>query len=457
MKKEIEVQIRINKALTYVDTTKSVVIGSGALSSVSKCLKEHFEGKPAFIVADTDTFSAAGKQVLQLLKSSEYPTIEPFIFDGKGIYAEIDYVEQLQSHLSGLDVVPIAVGSGTINDITKLASGRCNLPYLSVATAGSMDGYTSFGASVSYKSAKQTFDCKAPLCVVADTDVICLAPPDMNASGYADLIAKIPSGADWIVADALGIEPINLIAWDLTQTHLREMVSNPAGIQTGDKEAIIGLMEGLIMTGLGMQVCKNSRPASGADHQFSHLWDNQHHTFRGSHPSHGAKVGIGSLSSEALYERFLLKEASDFDVDQAKIMQWWPDFSQIENNIHSHFPDKDLARQAIVQCKAKYINPGQLLQRIQLLKSIWPELKNKLRVQLLGAKKMQQMLSEAGAPSTPEEIGISRERLKLSYVQAQLIRQRFTILDMVLETNSWDACINPLFEKGGFWATQLGE
>lgn len=457
MKKEIEVQLRINKALEHADTTKSVVIGSGVLASISKCLTDYFDGKPAFIVADTNTFSAAGKQVLQYLKSSEYPTIESFIFEGEGVYAEMDYVNRLQSRLLGQDIAPVAVGSGTINDITKLAAGRCNLPYLSVATAGSMDGYTSFGASISYKGAKQTFECKAPLAVVADTNVIALASGAMNASGYADLIAKIPSGADWIVADALGIEPIDKIAWDLTQTHLREMVSNPSGIQTGDSDAIIGLMEGLIMTGLGMQISKSSRPASGAEHQFSHLWDNQHHTFQGSSPSHGFKVGIGSLSSEALYERFLRKEAIDFDVVQANIKQWWPDFSQIEKNIHRHFPDEDLAMQAIVQCKVKYLNADQLFQRIQLLKSIWPELKTKLEVQLLGTKKLKEMLSIAGAPTTPEEIGISRDRLKLSYLQAQLIRQRYTILDLALETNAWETCVAPLFEKDGFWATQLGE
>lgn len=70
---------------------------------------------------------------------------------------------------------------------------------------------------------------------------------------------------------------------------------------------------------------------------------------------------------------------------------------------------------------------------------------------------MKQMLLDAGAPTMPEEIGISRERLKLSYLQAQLIRQRFTILDLVLQTNQWGACVNPLFEKNGFWSTQVGE
>lgn len=452
--KVIDLKKRIDDALKVVDTTRSVLIGSGAIGSVTHCLKNHFNGKPALIIADTNTFSAAGKKVLQELKSSGYPLIEPFIFESKGLYGEISYVEKLEKFLSGKNILPVAVGSGTINDLTKLSAERCGLPYMVVATAGSMDGYTAFGASISYKGVKQTFNCKAPLAVIADLDVIALAPKEMNASGYADLIAKIPSGADWIIADALGIEPIDQMAWNLTQPHLRAMVSNPSGIQTGDKDAILSLMEGLIMTGLGMQASRTSRPASGAEHQFSHLWDNQHHTYKGAAPSHGFKVGIGSLASEALYEMLLLKNTGDFDLDEHNIRKWWPDFSQIEADIRNHFPDRDLAEQAIVQSKAKYVEAGELNQRLQLLKTIWPDLKKKLEAQLLGAKQMQQMLSLAGAPSIPDEIGISMQRLKVSYYQAQLIRQRYTILDLILQTHSAETCIAPLFEKGGFWSIQ---
>jgi len=450
--KELNTKRRIEKALEAADTTKSVIIGSGAIASVTNNLTAPFDGKPVLIIADTNTFAAAGANVLARLKSSGRTALEPFIFDSNGLYAEIEYVEKLQHYLSGKDVVPVAVGSGTINDITKLAAERNGLPYMVVATAGSMDGYTAFGASISYKGAKQTFNCKAPLSVIADIDVIAAAPKKMNASGYADLIAKIPSGADWIVADALGIEPIDQVAWGLTQTSLRELVAHPSGIPSGNPDSILGLMEGLIMTGLGMQVSKTSRPASGAEHQFSHLWDNQHHTFNGSAPSHGFKVGIGSLASEALYEKILAKKTDDFIDDFKIISARWPQFEAIGQKIRTYFPSDELAEQMIEQSKAKYVDAEKIAERIGLLKSIWPELKGKIKNQLLGAEKLRQNLIEAGAPAKPEEIGISRDRLKLSYTQAQLIRKRYTVLDLVSESGLWESCVEPLFEKGGFWA-----
>ncbi len=131
--------------------------------------------------------------------------LEPFIFRAPDLHAEERFVAELESSLRTHAAIAVAVGSGTINDLTKLASHRVERRYLCVATAASMDGYTAYGASVTYQGAKQTFFCPAPVAVVADLDVICAAPGEMNAWGYADLMAKFPAGADWIVADALGV------------------------------------------------------------------------------------------------------------------------------------------------------------------------------------------------------------------------------------------------------------
>ena len=96
-------------------------------------------------------------------------------------------VDGLKNH----DAIPIAVGSGTINDLTKLSSHLTGRRYMCVGTAASMDGYTAFGASITADGSKQTFNCPAPQACLADLDIICQAPIEMTASGYADLFAKI--------------------------------------------------------------------------------------------------------------------------------------------------------------------------------------------------------------------------------------------------------------------------
>ena len=152
-----------------------------------------------------------------------------------------------------------------------------------VGTAASMDGYTSYGASITFEGAKQTFSCPAPLGVLADTAIIAAAPKEMTASGYADLFAKVPAGADWIISDALGVEPLDERAFAIVQDGLQDALGDPEGVRQGTVETIGPLIEGLMLGGFAMQAHQTSRPASGADHQFSHLWNMEHHKMADGH------------------------------------------------------------------------------------------------------------------------------------------------------------------------------
>src|SRR5256885_198972 len=78
----------------------------------------------------------------------------------------------------------------------------------------------------------------APRAVVADLGVIAAAPPALNAAGYGALLAKVTAGADWIIADALDIDPIDPPAWDLVQVPLRDPLAAPAGVRRGDRDAV---------------------------------------------------------------------------------------------------------------------------------------------------------------------------------------------------------------------------
>jgi glycerol-1-phosphate dehydrogenase [NAD(P)+] len=348
----------------------------------------------------------------------------------------------------------VAVGSGTINDLVKLSAHHCGRPYMSVATAASMDGYTAFGASITKDGYKQTMTCPAPTAVVADIDVIGNAPDGMNASGYADLIAKIPAGADWIVADALGIEPLHQDAWPLVQHDLRVQIDNPSVIRNGDQNALMMLVEGLIMSGLAMQVSQSSRPASGAEHQFSHLWDMENDAHGPSAPSHGMKVGIGSICSEALYEQVLRLTPEEIRSASPRVGNWWPDWPKVEAAIRAEFKGSSVVDEIVEQSKAKYVDAESLAKRLSLLHSVWPELRDKLSAQLLGARKMQAMIARAGAPSTPEEIGIDCARLAGSYRRARMFRKRYTVLDLALECGIWQRSMDSLFGTGGFWSQE---
>ncbi|NLB91877.1 MAG: sn-glycerol-1-phosphate dehydrogenase, partial [Bacteroidales bacterium] len=198
----------VAEALASASETKALQIGSNILHRLPELFKEEFGEKRAIVVCDATTWNVAGSKVKDYLTSGGIRIEEPFVYDNPKPYAEFDNVLKLEEVLGKSNAIPIVVGSGTLNDLTKLASSRTNRQYLCVATAASMDGYTAYGASITYQGAKQTFSCPAPQAILADIEIIRQAPPLMTAAGYADLFAKVPAGADWILADALGVEPI---------------------------------------------------------------------------------------------------------------------------------------------------------------------------------------------------------------------------------------------------------
>ncbi len=440
---------KVAKALKSASETKALEIGQGILKQTSSLFKTQFPGKTAVIVADTITFNVAGSSLYEQFKNNNIWQEEPFIFKDPNIYAAYNYVEELAAALKEHDAIPVAVGSGTINDLTKLAAHMTNRPYLCVATAASMDGYTAFGASITANGAKQTFNCPAPQACLADIDILAAAPTEMTAAGYADLFAKITAGADWILADALAVEPIDETAWTIVQDGLHDALSDPKGTKNGDTKSITQLTEGLMLGGFAMQWSKSSRPASGAEHQFSHLWNMENHLHHGEHISHGFQVSIGTLAITALYGEVLKTNFENLDIDAC--LKQWPTLTELETQSLAIFKGTDFSEIGWQETKAKYVTHEELEKQLQLLQQNWPALKAKLAAQIVPFTEAKTRLKTVGAPIEPEGISISRERLRETFIRAQYIRRRFTVLDLAVRTGYLDQWLDALFGKDGVW------
>lgn len=443
----------IARALERATDTKYLVIGAGAIAQLPQVFADAFGRHPAFVIADVNTYAAAGKAVHDSLAASHVKCIKPFVFDDRALVAEYPHVEALREEIKKhANAIPVAVGSGTVNDLVKLASHECERPYMIAATAASMDGYAAFGASITIKGSKQTFRCPAPRAVVADLEVVAHAPRGMNASGFADLLAKVPAGADWMLADAVGVEPIHAESWDLVQPPLREWLSHAPRIGEGEAQAIRCLMEGLVLSGFAMQSAKSSRPASGADHQFSHLWDMMHHTHAGVAPSHGFKVGIGAQASTALYEALLEMQLHRLHVDAC--VSAWPALEQQEAAVRALYEIPEIADKAAEETRAKWVTPEQLREQLNALRAAWPKLCSRLQKQLLPLRELRSLLQQVDAPGLPAEIGVSQEMLRKSYLQACYIRRRFTVLDAAVRARVLEPALNRIFSAHGAFPEQ---
>lgn len=439
---------RIEKALAIASDTKVFEMGPGAISMVPEVFKAQFPERQAIVIADINTWRVAGSKAYELLIGAGIET-GVFIIPDKEFHAEWKYVEMVEAAIRQSGAVAVSCGSGVINDLCKLSSGHIGQSYLCVPTAASVDGYSSFGASISYLGVKQTFECPAPVAIVADVDIIAAAPAIMTAAGYADLAAKIPCGAEWMIADLFGTEPIIPDAWHVLQDVLDEMLSDPEGVAAGKTEAIAALFEGLTLSGIAMQAARSSRPASCTDHLFSHYLDMTHHKFNGKLQSHGFQVAIGTLTMCAFFDEFLKLDLSKIDVD--KCVSEWPTQEEEQaraRELFKDFVDPELGCNVVNQ---KYLGPEKVREVLEKYKAGWPELKAKYRNQVYTFEKMQKMFRIVGAPADPADIGLTREKLRSMVPVTQLMRWRINLLDLSRMAQVFDGLVDAVFGKGGAW------
>ena len=418
---------RIAKALAVSTDTRAFELGRDNLGKAPEMFRRFFDGHKSIVVADRNTWMVAGEKIFNHFSQSGIPT-EKFLFEEDEFHADWDHIEVLDEALDRSGAIAVSVGSGTINDLCKLCSHHHGKSYLTIPTAASVDGYTSFGASITYQNSKQTFDCPAPVAVLADIDVIAAAPKAMTAAGYADLAAKVPAGGEWMIADLTGAEPIIPEAWHVLQDDLDDLLSDPEGVAAGKPEAVGALFEGLILSGFAMQAARSSRPASCCDHLFSHILDMTHHRYKGKFVSHGFQVAIGTLAMCRVFEKFFCVDVEAIDVDAC--VAAWPGLEQEQARALDIFKDFPAPRLGYENITKKYSSREVVRKELETLKDAWPEFKSKLQAQVWPYEKMKERFKIVGAPYEPEHIGVTREWVSSVFPVVQLMRYRYNLLDL---------------------------
>jgi len=433
----------IRSATAKSKAISGILVETGAILRVPGLLREHFDAAEAVVIADDNTMRAAGKAVTGVLSAQGIEATAKVFPGTPRLKASVENAEAIVSTLRDAGGVPLAVGSGVINDLVKYAAFQLGVPYMSVATAASMDGYASAGSPLTRKGFKHTIPCAAPKVMVADLDVVTRAPKEMSSWGYGDLAGKLPAGADWLIADALGIEPLDGVAWPLVQGHLREWLGNPSGLAAGDAGATGDLFTGLVAAGIAMEVHNSSRPASGAEHQIAHLWEMDGLKSGGEPVSHGACVAIGTLTVLSLYEWLLAQDLRDLDAGE--IVGRRRRLPDLEAEIGRRFPDAAIFERTREETRAKYAEDGVLADRMETIRRIWPDLRDRLTAYLPSFEETKGMLAAAGVVTDPAALGIGRNYLRDTLLAARFIRRRYTILDFLEETGCFDRAVEDVF------------
>ncbi len=432
--------MNVAEAVARSSAVAEVLVREGALARAGEVFARHFGGGRACLLADEASWAAAGPAVEAALRAAGVETRAHVLPATPRPKPTVELSRALAEVAGPEGAVPVAIGSGVMNDVVKHAAFGLGRPYLCVATAASMDGYTSAGAPLSEGGFKMTIPCRPARAVIADLDVIAAAPPRMIGWGYGDLAGKVPAGADWIVADALGIEPLDDVAWPMVQGGLRDRLAGPARLRAGDRAACEALFCGLTLVGLAMEAHGSSRPASGADHQIAHLWEMEGLSQGGEVVSHGACVAVGCVATLALYDWLLAQDLTG--IDAARIAAAAPGMEAEAAAVARAFGPGEVARRALAEVEAKHAPEAGRRARLERLRAIWPELRGRLRAQVLPPAEMAAMLAAAGAPAASEEIGVSRDALRRTVRHARFLRRRYTVLDLLEEVGMLDAAID---------------
>ena len=432
-------------------TVAEVLVGRGVLAEAGALFRRQFGEGPACIIADDNTWKAAGAAVEASLVAAGIAVRRHVLAGKPRLKPTVDLADRLRDVLAVDGSVPVAVGSGVINDVVKHAAFSLKRAYLCVGTAASMDGYTSAGAPLSDKGFKKTIQCLPARAVIGDLDVIAAAPAEMTGWGYGDLAGKVPAGGDWIIADALGIEAVDDVAWPLVQGGLRGWLGAADGVAAGEPAALEGLFAGLTLVGLAMELHGSSRPASGADHQIAHLWEMDDLKFGGERVSHGACVAVGCVMSLRLFDWLLRQDLSRLDVGAAVAAA--PSLGVKIAAIHAAFGPGEIAARSVEEVRAKHVDAAVLRARLERVRDGWPVLAERLRAQVVAPEVMVDMLHRAGAPAEAAEIGVGRDYLRRTTLNARFLRSRYTVLDLLDECGMLEAAVEaslpPMQRKEG--------
>ena len=388
---------------------EEAVVERGAIRRLPGFLSRHGFRSPA-VVCDGNTWRAAAETVSKLIHPRASARLSP-----EGLHANETWVARAGELLPEDADVLIAVGSGTVHDITRYIAHERNVPFISVPTAASVDGFVSTVAAMTWHGFKKTFPAVSPIAVFADADIFSRAPGRLTASGVSDLLGKYTALADWKIASLVTGEPICGRVVALEEKALKTVAGCLDEIRSGDPEACAQLMYALLLSGLAMQMVGNSRPASGAEHHISHLLEMEILNPR-LEAYHGEKVGVGLLIASRVYHR----DAQRLRAAQYEVPPYaGPEWGLLRQEIRSDALYEAIRRENEPDPLAS-VDPQTLREKIPRIAEILEAVPTE--------DALRGFLVRAGAPASLSDIGAD-ENLREKLVRlSPYVRNRLTYM-----------------------------
>ena len=417
---------------------KKAVIGDGALEKVPAILKE-LGGTRAFVISDPNTYEAAGKRVCEILEKAGIGYAS-FTFNEGHPEPDEKAVGSVMLHYDSSCDIIVGVGSGVLNDIGKIIADIAHAPYVIVGTAPSMDGYASGTSSVIRDNLKVSVNSHCPDVVVGDLDVLSKAPLKMLQSGIGDMIAKYISIAEWRISNIINGEYYCEDIAEIINDALQKCVDTADGIKSRGKDVCRAVMEGMVLSGVAANYAGISRPVSGMEHYFSHVWDMRMIEFGRPADLHGIQCGIATIDAVKVYD-----EIKKIKPDKKKALAYVAafDYEKWKEYLRTNL-GRGAEQMIKNEEKEKKYDKSAHAARLEKIIAHWDEIIDIING-LPSLDEIEALFEKTGAPKTVFDIGLTKEEERMAFLMTKDIRDKYIASRLLWDLGELDDVCDKVF------------
>lgn len=409
--------------------SQDIYVGADLVKRIPGYIRARGLGTHCVLVADNNTYEIAGRRVSRTLSDEGFDVIECVIVRDGPMDPDESAVGEVLLSIQPETEFLVAVGSGSVTDTTRVNAARTGLPFVSVGTAPSMDGYTSVIAPLTFKGLKIHRAGPCPEIIVCDTEILRTAPLDMVCAGVGDVLGKYIAKCDWMIGNIVNDEPYCDVCGEIVTDAINKLLANIPEIRARTEYGIRILIEALLLAGVTIMIIGHTRAVASVEHNIAHYWEMQQMLRGNRAPSHGASVGVATLMVWPIFKRFAHEDISGLDLDAIREKRL--DRETRENWMIRAYGEAN-ARAIMSENEGDFLTWEEQRRRILRAQSRIDDIRAAIALMpeyddILAAMKA------LGAPITPDECGVPADLVNMSMHCAKDYRTRYTLFKLLDE------------------------
>lgn len=409
---------------------RPIYVGSGLLARAGELISRNLPGQHAVLVADQQTWRLAGRSLCDQLRHLGLEVAVCLIKRSDDMLPdETACGEVLLTMTENTDFL-VSVGSGSLTDTTRVVAMRTGKPFAAVATAPSMDGYTSVVAPLLLRGSKIHRQAHSPDIIIGDLDLLRQAPMEMIAGGVGDVLGKYIAITDWRIGREINDEVFCPLCADMVISAVDRVTRHIDDILSRSETGIRLLTEALLLAGLTIMIIGHTRAVASVEHNIVHLWDMMQLARGRRQPPHGLAVGLSTLMIWPVYTLFAENNLlASIDPDAVLALRISPE--QRAWQIMAAYGE-EAGHMIIAENPDDFLSPEEQRRRIIRAQERWPEIRS-IIADLPPYDTLVSVQKKLQAPRLPQDLQIAPDQVSLSLRMGKDYRSRYSLFKLLDE------------------------